>query len=244
LEYIQCQHCQKRYNVNDKLRAAAGRKIRCKHCQKAFEIIIIDDGNKPEQPEKKEQPARKKLNLQLIISIVLGFTLICMSAGAYLYFYKPELFHAPEQQKPQPIIPHNLVNPMSIHVAPSASEKTKPQADRKTRAQHATSSPTGANPSLQVCKDAAAEYWLRTRLLATTRLDSDIYVKLLNMNLAQADEIRRICKDKSLVGKISEAARTDKKPSWIKTEIESQLASQSVSPVTPQKTSAPPTNHP
>lgn len=42
MEYIQCESCHKKYGVNDKVRAAAGRSITCKACGKTFEITIFE----------------------------------------------------------------------------------------------------------------------------------------------------------------------------------------------------------
>jgi len=41
LEYIQCPHCQKKYGVNEKVRAASGKTIKCKACKEPFEIVIF-----------------------------------------------------------------------------------------------------------------------------------------------------------------------------------------------------------
>ena len=52
MEYIQCPHCEKKYAVNDKLKAAAGKLTRCKHCQATFTISIEQTGT-----EELQEPA-------------------------------------------------------------------------------------------------------------------------------------------------------------------------------------------
>ncbi len=56
MEYIQCPHCDKKYGVNDKIRAATGKSIRCKQCSQPFEIII-HNANADPQPAPAPQPA-------------------------------------------------------------------------------------------------------------------------------------------------------------------------------------------
>ncbi|MFQ5519293.1 MAG: hypothetical protein ACE5E3_04745, partial [Mariprofundus sp.] len=65
------------------------------------------------QPAKKKSP-KKKNNIQLIITIVLGTTLIITAIGAYLYFNHPELFSVAEKKKPQPIVAQQLIKPIQI----------------------------------------------------------------------------------------------------------------------------------
>jgi len=275
LEYIQCPQCEKKYTVNDKLKAATGKQIRCKHCQQAFEIVIHDDSRAPEpqinsepvvsnqpaeaqsasrsdnqapssdlsetseQDSRKEEPepakagedqtpseekkkapsANKKVNVQALISMVLGVILICASVGGYLFLNKPELFGIATQPAPKPIIPHKLVNPMASDLPRPAISK---QAPLSAANQNGASTPQSGQ-SLKICKALSADYWIRTRLLATAKLDTSTYIALLNMNLEQAQEIRKLCKEQSLVAKLAEAARTDKKPQWIKTEIDARL---------------------
>jgi len=220
LEYIQCSHCRNKYGVNDKLKDAAGKQIRCKNCHETFEIVIHDDSHTSEsqinsEPAVIEQPAKKKVDAQALTSMVLGVILICVSVGGYLFLNKPELFSTAKQAAPKPIIPHNLVNPMAA--GPAISEQAKPSSTKRKNVAAQSAQ------ALKICKGLSADYWVRTRLLATAKLDTNTYMALLNMNLEQAQEIRKLCKEKLLVAKLVEAARTNKKPQWIKSEIGARL---------------------
>jgi len=53
LEYIQCPHCEKKYAVNDRIKASVGKQIRCKHCQATFSIIIQHTTGKEEVQEQQ-----------------------------------------------------------------------------------------------------------------------------------------------------------------------------------------------
>ncbi|MDX8387022.1 MAG: hypothetical protein R8M46_00615 [Ghiorsea sp.] len=64
MEYIQCTNCEKKYNVNDKVRAFTGSEIKCKSCQEKF-TIIIHDTEKPNSEEKQSEPqSENKANEQ------------------------------------------------------------------------------------------------------------------------------------------------------------------------------------
>ncbi|RLL56024.1 hypothetical protein D8Y20_00880 [Mariprofundus sp. EBB-1] len=189
----------------------------------------------------KPKAAKKTLNIQLLITIALATVLLIASAAAaYLFLAQPEIFSQPPKKAEKSIVTEELFKPIEIKIAdpkPQSVTKEKPvrisattlpkPASKASTSQNVTAKPIQKaaktfNPS-QVCKDVSAEYWVRSHTLATASLDTSTYMKLLDQNLAQADEIRRACKDKALVGIISKAARTDEKPTWIKYEISSLL---------------------
>ena len=76
MEFIQCTHCDKKYAVNDRVRAAVDRVINCKICNEKFKVVIMDDSDnesieiKVDSPspksEPKPQPAAKSPNEALI----------------------------------------------------------------------------------------------------------------------------------------------------------------------------------
>ncbi len=339
MEFIQCPHCQKQYAVNDKLRAAVGKRIRCKHCTQAFQIIIqqasqteastpaasapqtemveapqpvpklpesiqpgatqpepdqfesrqphienetddgliklveadkgtSDDANQQSQKTPLSQPTeqtselpdsdkkavkktarktastKKKINLQMLITIILVATLIIAAIGAYFFLSKEKVNDTTAKQEIQNIIPMEIIKPLEIkeppkqlkqqpaktledtvQITPQKVEKKPPVIPAKVSIKN-TPKPIMTYPKTQACKSVSASYWIRTNTLATTSMDTATYMKLLNQNLEQADEIRKLCKDKTFIGKISKAARTDNKPEWIQQEINSLLQKQ------------------
>ncbi len=188
-----------------------------------------------EKPEENTSPAKKKFNFQLFISIFLGIALLATVTGAYLFFYHNELFHPSQQQDKKHIIPQQLVKPINITFQkPKQATDSKKVDTEQTKQKSIQPAPRSNKPKSlldgpdnpsQVCKDSSADYWFRTRLLATSQLDTTTYLELLNQNLDQADEIRRLCKDKRLIGRITESARTGQIPPWIKTEVTSRSQS-------------------
>jgi len=344
LEYIQCQHCEKKYAVSERLRTAVGKQIRCKHCWQLFEIeirhdtaqanaqqhdprstdrqrpdvtapahaaapderpderksdrqsadrqrpeeqlfdkgadlqaggdaahnaaflnaaeetlvsasddgdvampaAVSDEGDRAGRDESEEHSdqtgvdkssgdkegaetaEKKRFNLHALISSLLGFILIGLSAAGYLYLYQPQLLQLQEQAERQAIIPQQLVNPMQLQ-GPQPAGAQQPRQLEPEAPRDAASAPKSLldgpdNPS-QVCRDVAADYWLRTRMLVTTKLATDAYMQLLNMNLEQADEIRKLCRDRLQLGRLTSAAKAGQMPPWISREIRSRQSS-------------------
>ena len=59
MEYIQCSHCNKKYGINDKVRAAVGHTIACKACGEPFEIELFETPS-PSMPEANQATVEKK----------------------------------------------------------------------------------------------------------------------------------------------------------------------------------------
>lgn len=304
MEYIQCPHCQKKYGVSEKLRAATGKRIRCKHCQQTFAIFIqesinqatlnkINEQQHPESLTEKKEPeaqseaepqtvqksesdkttakkkkkrsgkkgtntvkkrAKKSLNIQLVIMIVLGTLLVVSGVGGYLYLYHPDLIRpetAKEQPKVNPEMNFKSVDPFAIKdKQPDKNQKksepkieskianepltpakqavkkqpssTRPKAEEEKPAitkEREKSPQDGPENPTQVCKDAAADYWIRTHMISNAMLTNEAYMKLLNQGLTLTDEVRTRCKERELVARLAEAARNELAPDWIKPEI-------------------------
>lgn len=182
----------------------------------------------------KTKPAKKTLNIQLLITIVLATVLLIAAVAAYLFLTQPGLLSAVPKKTEKSIVTEKLFKPIEIKIAePKPEPVIRKEPVRFAAAKREAPMPKAAvqkpikpkqkaakpfKPS-QVCKDVSAEYWVRSNRLATASLDTATYMKLLDQNLVQADEIRGACKDKTLVGIISKAARTDNRLDWIKQEI-------------------------
>jgi len=298
MEHIQCPHCNKKYGANEKIKAAAGKKIRCKHCQEIFEIVIQQATtsdtvqhspsdtspdrasesqserapesdkrpNTEKQPEtdnqqskkEEEKPAKKKtvkkqpvkkksVNIQLVISIVLAAILLIGGIIALLYFNNPDLFKPTPKHESStitlPAIPN--IDPFAKPAMPDPvnheSEQTEPDTpplENKNTADTSANERTSMQPKsskaelaeggppkiTQVCKDVAADHWIRTHKLAHRQMSSETYIKLFNQGIDQTAEVRKLCKDKSLVARLTAAAQKEVIPDWIRVEIESRTA--------------------
>jgi len=191
-------------------------------------------GKKKRRVTKKS--AKKPMNIQMVILVFLGTLLIAGVSGAYLYFYNHELFERlAEQPQVEPESTIKPFDPFDRQVKPdsAATPQTSLAKDKpdlpEPRAQEATAgveesskpaTPTDgpSNPS-QVCRDAAADYWIRTNMIANAMLTSEAYIKLLNQGISLTDEVRTRCKERALVGRLTDSARSEEVPEWIKKEI-------------------------
>ena len=199
-------------------------------------------GKKKRKATKKS--ANKPLNMQMVILVILGTLFIAGSSGAYLYFYNHELFERlaePPQAEPESNPESNIkpFDPFAKMVKPESEDESQtspagneavqqetkqtasspeetPVAATKDKDKAATDGPL--NPS-QVCRDAAADYWIRTNMIANAMLTNEAYMKLLSQGISLTDEVRTRCKERELVGRLAESARSEDVPEWIKKEI-------------------------
>ncbi|MDQ6969768.1 MAG: zinc-ribbon domain-containing protein [Mariprofundus sp.] len=233
---IRCKHCSEVFDINIQMAS-----------KKPAPSPAASPVAEQEPQIKAAQAKKKKLNIQLMITIVLLIILMAVAIGAYLFFNKDSLFGTSPEQDTQRIIPQELIKPVAIKLSSPVNDHAVKKVEQKkavTLAQHkpaalpasaAVKSQTIPEPAVpvdkqasqpsQVCKDISADYWVRSHRLATTSMDTATYMKLLDQNLEQADEIRQRCKQKGLISKIAKASRTNQKPAWIAQEISSRIES-------------------
>lgn len=276
---INCKHCKKTFiifiqeKISQNLQHKIDEQQRVKEVQQQQHIEPeikekpaetqkepASEQKKPASGGKKKRrvtkkSAKKPLNIQMVILVILGTLLIAGTSGAYLYFYNQELFkQLAEQPQVEPesgikpfdpfdrrIKPDSAAEPQA-QPSPAEHEAAQPESsaqeapasvEESTKPAAATDGPL--NPS-QVCRDAAADYWIRTNMIANATLTNEAYVKLLNQGITLTDEVRTRCKERTLVGRLAESARSEEVPEWIKKEI---IARTSAKPNQSKKTSAP-----
>ena len=337
MEYIQCPHCQKKYSVNEKVRAASGKSIRCKSCQESFEINIFStpvapsevetpeadqseskpsntpsteakptnqsDGEtsateedkaveKPKASAKKE-PEQKNI-IQIAATLILGLALIAGLIFAYQLSQTPQRPKVEPSRIAKPVVREPIVTPvtpqpemkreesaplpessgkstspetggtdelakeLSEATAPASSELTEEtMPDKLIAAETPSSDPaitdsTATEPSVtktktseeieprtvpentldeapenpsDACKLAATDQWFIDYMITHGALSGSEYVRMLDESSSKTEEVRTACNDKYLSSKITDAARQDIKPEWIRTEINARASS-------------------
>ena len=188
-----------------------------------------DEPPSSKKASKTNNSGKKKLNVQLLITILLAVILLVIALGGLLFFNKIDLFGSSAEEAVQSIIPQELIKPIKFDLAalkPAAVSKKTAKKDVRMVEEKVEKiileqeqTPVAKHALPQVCKDISADYWVRSHRLATARMDTATYMKLLDENLQQAAEIRKLCKDKSLIGHLAHAARSASKPAWIEHEI-------------------------
>lgn len=168
---------------------------------------------------------KKKLNTQFIIFLVLIVTLLCTGVGLIIYFQFPQWLAAIKPRPADTMTSSEMlikpVKPINLLPAgpPEADKAAKKSPVDDTTGRDKTMLQGPDQPS-QACRDVAANFWIRIHVMSTVNLDTRTYMKLLDQGLSQPDEIRKLCRDRFLPGRLTDAAKQDKTPEWISKEIE------------------------
>jgi len=266
MEYIQCPHCLHKYGVNERMRAAVGKKIHCKQCKQLFRIVVLgapdqplntgtadtpdetSANNKSQLPtstsqshgltvsadqssfiaadDEEEKPApiklKKRLNIQFIVLLLLLFTLFCAVIGLFIYLKFPQWL-APKAEQSTSLEAIELIKPIKLFPAgppePDSAAKQKALEPVDPMAGYDKAMLEGPDKPSQVCRDSAADFWIRIHVMSTSKIDSHTYMQLMNQGLGQPAEIRNLCRDRFLTGRLTEAAKKDQLPDWISTEV-------------------------
>ncbi|PIW47864.1 MAG: hypothetical protein COW18_07810 [Zetaproteobacteria bacterium CG12_big_fil_rev_8_21_14_0_65_54_13] len=267
MEYIQCPHCLHKYGVNERMRAAVGKKIHCKLCKQLFRIVVLgvpdkpslntntietsDEKStnrksllpapKPKSPElttttdqrsftaagdEDEKPApiklKKRLNIQFIVLLLLLFTLSCAVIGLFIYIQFPQWL-TPKAEQANSMGPLTVIKPIKLFPAgppqPDSTAKQTAPDPVDEMAGHDKTMLEGPDKPSQVCRDSAADFWIRIHIMSTSKIDSRTYMQLMNQGLGQPAEIRNLCRDRFLTGRLTEAAKKDQLPDWISAEV-------------------------
>lgn len=201
------------------------------------------DHNAPQAVENKTHPVRmkKKLNTQFLIFVVLISILLCSGAGLFIYTRFPQWF-GKNSDGPAHLIPEELVKPMNVFPTAPSGKQPAESRHQETDNNADKSLLEGPEQPSQSCKELAAGMWIRLHLLATTKLDTQLYMQLMDQGIEQPAELRKLCKDRFLASRITDAAKQELIPDWISHEVERHTHSHQTggdSPSAPPPASAP-----
>ncbi|TLS67543.1 hypothetical protein FEF65_06390 [Mariprofundus erugo] len=241
---IRCKHCQQPFRIvisgtPDKLPVSSSEQIRPAEAdqhhppmpeqpaQVTPPAVVAEqvaapatDENEPVSVEKSPRPVRlkKKLNTQFLLFAVLLTILLCAGTGLFIYTQFPQWFEKSSDRSDH-VIPEELIKPMSVF--PTDTSKKEVSAPQHTETGSADKSLLeGPEQPSQPCRELAAEMWIRLHLLATTKLDTQLYMQLMDQGIEQPAELRKLCKDRFLASRITDAAKQEMVPDWISHEIE------------------------
>lgn len=207
------------------------------------------DHEKNSSEQTKKSTGKKKSNknlIQIIIASVLGIVLVAALVIAYQFLNNPlpiEASQAPapapaqteeEQSEEEPITTDQKIVEKNT---PPAEEKREEQEEvlqsdevvdpqEESSPEPETSDSLAANkfhgpsnPSDE-CKEAATNQWFTDFMITNGSMTGKEYIRLLDESSNQTEEVLKLCKDKYLASRITDAARLGKSPAWIETEIE------------------------
>jgi len=194
--------------------------------------VVIDDTETERLPPVQ---LKRRLNTQFIALILLLITLFGLAVGLIIYFQFPQWLDSKQQPdtvtsaaliNPIDTSPGVLVNPINLFSGPpepdSNVKQQKEQPPVDDSAGRDKPMLEGPDQPSQVCRDAAADFWIRIHVMSSAEIDTRTYMQLLDQGLDQPAEIRNLCHDRFLPTRLTESAMQDKTPDWISAEVEAR----------------------
>lgn len=229
MEYIQCTHCGKRYEVSDQIRDAAGQFTTCRSCDEKF-LVVIHSGKKhtPEQddstvstggwdpsltmPENTPKAATKEVSVEEYLDEDAG-------DGTEV------LLELQAQRKKKNVLYAGaglVVVALLAGVWFLLQDTNKNQGNiiSKQPVKKVTLSAQAQDASNPECRQAAALQWLLDTKIMHTNYTGEAFVRMLKSSAQQTAKIHKVCKSPNLIQDIIAAATKQEKPDWFKAEIE------------------------
>ncbi|MDQ6992530.1 MAG: zinc-ribbon domain-containing protein [Mariprofundus sp.] len=159
---------------------------------------------------------KKKLDVQFVFLIGLSMAILLIAIGMLIYFKFPQLVNSYTNTKV-----HQVSSPDSSPIGPPSNSAKQPEPTEveDTINRHKTML-EGPKDASKICRDVAADFWKRSHTMNADNIDIQTYTRLLNEGVEQPSEIRNLCHDRYLTGRLIESAKQDKIPPWISSEIE------------------------
>jgi len=234
MEYIQCSHCNKKYGINDKVRAAAGRNIVCKGCGESFEIVIFETPtasmpatnkaaveNETIEPSakettgkqaerKKNKEPQRKTNLKDLEkkkfspSMFLGIAIIAISI--YVFYADRSIDIG------KPFVATETPKPniqATDHPALASEEVDLVSKPKKPVHQELS----------EACKTIAAQEWVMDYTMMHGLPEKSEYVRMLDESVQNTAEIREKCGGSSIVQEVLATATKGIPPKWLEMHV-------------------------
>ncbi len=234
MEYIQCSHCNKKYGINDKVRAAAGRNIVCKGCGESFKIVIFETPtasmqatnkaaveNETIEPSAKKttpkQTARKENNepkreanlkdlekKKFSPSMLLGVAIIAISIYV---FYADRSIDIGE-----PFVATETPKPniqATNHPTLTPEEVSLVSKPKKNVLQELP----------EACKAIAAQEWVMDYTMMHGVPEKSEYARMLDESVQNTAEIRKKCGGANIVREVLASATKGIPPKWLEMHV-------------------------
>ena len=241
MEYIQCSHCQKKYRVNDQVRAAVGRMVSCKDCGHPIEIVIIDSAD-----EKKDQVENAAVEKDPDTAPDTEPKASIPSEGATsrASIAKASASLPPEKKRPKKLtisaVLGIVIVAASVYVfyqgrneqmtvlADSAAHQAEvteeaprdePLSPAEPEEKQVTTVDGQPKPFSDSCKQIAASQWLIDYSMTHGTPKSDAYMHMLDQSVSNNAEIRKRCGAARVVSEIVKTAQKGVPPEWLIQQI-------------------------
>lgn len=242
---IRCKGCQESFEIT--IFFTPSSEESSETTEKEQSTPTEESVEKKSEKEVQKSPGRKssKNLFQIIIASILGIALIAALVIAYQFLSNPLPIESSqtqaEKKQPENEQPEEEQTETK-KIKPPAEEKkerlTETPRNDETGDQPEEASPelatadslTGdkyqgpSNPSDE-CKQAATDQWFTDYMITNGSITGKEYIRLLDESSGQTEKVLKLCKDKYLASRITDAARLGKSPEWIKDEIEARTSS-------------------
>jgi len=236
MEYIQCTNCDKKYGVNDNIRAAVGKSIKCKACNSVFPIVIHDTEAKPVPPKEDAPQAAPAAAGGWDPSEVMPPKESVKEAVKKQADPEEDeaddasdlaLLHAAVQKKKKQQLYTGiglgvclLLGVAVLSMLDEEGEVVVAPVAKQVQTMQQKKVVTKLNDhDNQACKQAAAEQWLIDFRVMNSDYSAQEYVQMLEQSQNQSAKVREACADESVVAEILESATAKQQPSWFEAEI-------------------------
>jgi len=235
MEYIQCSHCNKKYGVNDKIRAAAGRTIHCKSCGEPFEIELFEtpsasmpqtsqpahakekkseevmkkdeNNNPPITKKKKEKRSRESEPIEKKKFAPSMILGVAIIALSIYVFYQDRSIDIG-----QPFVATQTPRPKpSVHAPTQLREQEEVSIIESKAIAHENLS--------KACKDIAAQEWVMDYTMMHGMPEGNEYISMLDESTQNTAEIRKKCGGASIVQEVLATAKEGSPPEWLKEHV-------------------------
>jgi len=245
MEYIQCSHCHKKYGINDKIRAAAGRQITCKHCQQAFEITIfetpspslpnekkpvVESTNITATPQEKMPPhkppkQRRKTTTDPTKTEPINTKKLSpsMLLGVAIIAVSMYVFYQDRNVEiGQPFVATESPKP-TAKASNAVSHREEDSAKRETKTiVHSTLS--------EACKAISAQEWVIDYTMMHGMPDGNEYVHSIDESIQNTAAIREKCGSSKIVQEVLASAKEGMPPKWLEKHISALITLNKKSP--------------
>ncbi len=230
MEYIQCTHCGKRYEVSEQIRAAAGQFTTCKACHEKF-LIVIHSGKRLEEKEDDDvvstggwdpsltMPEEEPKEVNDEDQAVEDYLSDEDDDGA-------QVLAALQAKRKKQQMMYVLVAVLVCLIVAGAwffLQEDDTQLTTTVNQQTATKVQLSAKEMDMknvACRQAAAVKWLLDYKVMHSQYSADAFVRMLKLSEKQSAEVRKVCKNPQVLQEVIQAATNQVKPDWFKAEIE------------------------
>jgi len=230
MEYIQCTHCGKRYEVSEQIRAAAGQFTTCKACHEKF-LIVVHSGEKLEETKDEDVVSTGGWDPSLTMPEADSKD-VAEEDGSAEDFLSDEddegaqvLATLQAKRKKQQMMYALVALVVVIMLAggwfflQESSHQTATMANQQVSTKIQLSAKEIDMKNVE-CRQAAAMQWLLDSKVMHTNYSAEAFVRMLKLSEQQTAQVRKVCKNTQVTQEIIKAATNKEKPAWFKAEIE------------------------